>query len=81
MSTCAACGQPQAEGHECVVALLNAVGLILHNVGDEGKCRGCQARIFWVTHKNGKKVPYTGAGLNHFVDCPAAEQFKKGGSK
>lgn len=46
-------------------------------IADRGKCRGCGAEIFWVTHKNGKKVPYTILGLNHFIDCPQAKRFKK----
>lgn len=49
---------------------------LLKNVGDPGQCRGCQSPIFWVTHRNGKKAPYTPAGLNHFADCPAAGDFR-----
>lgn len=50
---------------------------LLNNIGDAGHCRGCSAAIYWVTHKNGKKTPYTLEGLNHFADCPAAARFKK----
>lgn len=50
---------------------------LLMNVGDQGECRGCKAEIYWVTHKNGRKTPYTPEGLNHFVNCPAAERFRK----
>lgn len=50
---------------------------LLQNIGDVGACRGCQAAIYWVTHKNGKKTPYTPAGINHFIDCPARAQFGK----
>jgi hypothetical protein len=50
---------------------------LLTQIGDKGKCRGCGAEIYWVTHKNGKKAPYTSSGLNHFADCPKAGDFKK----
>lgn len=50
---------------------------LLKNVGDPAHCKGCGADIYWVIHRNGKKVPYTPAGLNHFVDCPAAQRFRK----
>lgn len=29
----------------------------------------CGQTIFWVTYLNGKRAPYTEAGLLHFVDC------------
>lgn len=46
-------------------------------IGDEGRCKGCGVLIYWVKHKNGKAAPYTAEGLNHFVDCPAAKEFRK----
>lgn len=55
-----------------------AMGRLLRAIaGEPVKCRGCEAAIYWVTHKNGKRTPYTAAGLNHFIDCPAAAQFGK----
>lgn len=57
--------------------LQDNISKLLANIGDSGTCRGCQAPIFWVVHKNGKKVPYTPEGLNHFIDCSAAARFKK----
>lgn len=56
---------------------LERLQALLKNIGDPGTCRGCQAPIHWVRHKNGKVVPYTTDGLNHFIDCPAAKNFKK----
>jgi len=50
---------------------------LLPLIGDEGVCKACGARIFWVMHKNGKEAPYTQDGLNHFIDCPEANRFKK----
>lgn len=49
---------------------------LLKQVGDESKCKGCGATIYWVRHKNGKKAPYTVEGLNHFADCPKAQSFR-----
>lgn len=70
----AKCGLP-----ECVVAQAAAMLAMLKNVGQPGICRGCPAKGYWVTHYNGKATFYTEAGLNHFVDCPAAKRFKKEG--
>ncbi len=50
---------------------------LLSHVGNPGRCRGCDAPIFWVRHKNGKIVPYSEAGVIHFVDCPEAQRFKR----
>ncbi len=50
---------------------------LLKNIGDPGQCRGCQAPIWWVTHRNGRKTPYDADGTNHFITCPAAKDFKK----
>lgn len=45
-------------------------------VGQEGQCRGCGRKIWWIVTKNGKKAPYTDEGLNHFADCPKANEFR-----
>jgi len=59
-------------------------------------CRGCDARIYFVKNANGKGVPVdpnadetchyptertAGRGLNHFLNCPAANDFSKRGSQ
>lgn len=63
----------------CSTAQGIAIERLLRNVaGEPVKCRGCEALIYWVTHKNGKRAPYTAAALNHFINCPAAAQFGKG---
>ena len=49
---------------------------LLDQIGDKGTCRGCNAEIWWVVHKNGKRAPYTATGLNHFADCPKAQSFR-----
>lgn len=57
--------------------LRKRIRALLRNVGEEGSCKGCQAPIYWVVHRNGKRAPYTVDGLNHFADCPAANLFRK----
>lgn len=60
----------------CLKAMERAMTRMLQNVGQMGTCDGCSAVIVWVRHRNGKNVPYTTEGLNHFVNCPARERFK-----
>ncbi len=82
--TCGTCGHPHppsdgALATMCILSQKTAMRHLLALVaGDPVPCRGCQAPIYWVTHKNGKRTPYTPSGLNHFIDCPAAAQFGKG---
>lgn len=58
--------------------LLRRIKKLLSLVGSQGKCKGCGAEIWWVPHlANGTRAPYTAEGLNHFIDCPDAAQFKR----
>lgn len=42
-------------------------------------CKACQAQLVFVVHRRtGAKTPYTYDGLNHFINCPDAKQFKRG---
>jgi len=61
---------------DVIARLRSNIGLLLNQVGDKGTCRGCGADIWWVVHKSGKKAPYTAEALNHFADCPQANNFK-----
>lgn len=61
----------------CVDAQATAMKKLLQLVGEPGICRGCQAPIYWMRHRMGAAVPYNSAGLNHFIDCPEREQFRK----
>jgi hypothetical protein len=61
---------------ECCPGYEKAMADLLKNIGDRGVCRGCAASIFWVTHRNGKKTPYDPSGLNHFISCVKAKDFK-----
>lgn len=65
-----------ADSLDCLKAMEKAMTALLTHVGQLGTCRGCNAPVVWVTHRNGKHVPYTMEGLNHFVDCPARTEFK-----
>lgn len=40
-------------------------------------CKACGTELFFVMHANGKSTPYTGDGVNHFIDCPEGARFKK----
>ena len=52
--------------------------LLLRTAKETRPCRACQAQLYFVQHNNGKVAPYTADGVNHFINCPAANQFKKG---
>lgn len=69
----------QAEGVGLAIDKLyrQRIQHLLEQIGEPGKCRGCGMDIYWVQHKNGKKAPYNLNGNNHFMDCPAAERFKR----
>lgn len=41
------------------------------------RCKECQMEITFVKNKNNKFVPITRAGINHFIDCPKADTFRK----
>ena len=41
-------------------------------------CKACHATIYFVRHRNRSLAPYTLDGLNHFLTCPDAKEFKKG---
>lgn len=75
---CEVCKLPHADAllpEACIEAQSKAMLELLKNVSQIGTCQGCYAVIAWVRHRNGKMVPYTTEGLNHFVNCPAREQF------
>ena len=75
---CPSCKIPHPEPEACVEALQKALSSLVMRVGQMGFCSACGAGVYWITHLNGKRAPYTQAGFNHFIDCPRAEQFRKG---
>lgn len=84
VTICPNCDLPRGDDndahveHNCVAAQSLAMKQLLNNVGQQALCRGCSKPGYWVSHYNGKATFYTPAGLNHFVDCPVADRFKKG---
>jgi len=48
---------------------------LLNRIGNYTKCPACKKEMWWVTHKNGKKAPYTVEAVVHFKECTAAEGF------
>lgn len=40
-------------------------------------CARCKTVIAMVRHKNGKLGPYTMDGVNHFINCPNAQDFRR----
>lgn len=41
-------------------------------------CKACGAELFFVLHPaSGKQAPYTAGGVNHFIGCPNAKEFKR----
>ena len=42
-------------------------------------CTRCGAMIYIVHHvKTDRLAPYTSDGINHFLNCPNAAEFRKG---
>lgn len=54
----------------------NIEKLAEHLGWDESSCKSCKRRIWWTKNKNGKAVPISLDGLNHFADCPSANQHR-----
>ena len=77
MEICSVCKLAHPVGGSHFEALAEALRKLVLAVGTIGSCRGCGVAIFWIRHKNGKQVPYTPAGLNHFIDCSVGSEFKK----
>ena len=48
---------------------------LLNRIGNYTKCPGCKAEMWWVTHKTGKKAPYSVDAVVHFKECTAPEGF------
>lgn len=74
---CETCGHVHPPLVDCVTQLKTAILDLLRRCGSPDTCRACKARIIWMRHANGKNTPYTEAGLNHFIDCPARDRFRR----
>ena len=40
------------------------------------KCSKCGAEMIWIKSKTGKSLPVRLNLINHFADCPNAEEFR-----
>jgi len=40
-------------------------------------CKACGVQLAFVRHHNGRLAPYTIDGVNHFITCEKAEDFRK----
>ena len=61
-------------------ATRQALEQLLKHTGHAAQCEGCGADIYWVRHftsQGSKWVPYNTRGMNHFIDCPNRDQFRK----
>jgi hypothetical protein len=59
-------------------SLEKRISTLLQLVAEEIRpCRACGVQLAIVRHRNGKPTPYTMEGVNHFIDCPHADQFRK----
>ncbi len=45
-------------------------------VGEPGKCRSCDASVFWIRHRGGKLGIYNPDGTSHFSSCPQADKYR-----
>lgn len=79
MTICEICKLPgtHTPQYPCAQAQADAMKTLLGLIGDKAVCSGCNAQIYWVKHRNGKRAPYTPAGMNHFLDCKEAARFKR----
>lgn len=39
-------------------------------------CACCGVMLYFLLTASGKLAPYSKSGLNHFADCPQADQFR-----
>jgi hypothetical protein len=62
---------------ECARLSANILKLLSLVAKECRACRACGMTIYMVEHANGKMAPYTADGVNHFANCPKAEQFRK----
>ena len=76
--TCQLCRLPHKAEVLCVQAQQVAMKKLLEKCAVKiARCGSCPALIYFMRHEqNGVLAPYTEAGLNHFIDCPGAENHK-----
>jgi hypothetical protein len=40
-------------------------------------CKLCGVTLYFIEHKSGTHAPYTKEGINHFLNCPNAGEFRR----
>ena len=50
---------------------------LLRWIGDADVCKGCGAKIYWITTKNKKQMPIDPDGEPHHATCPKVDMFRK----
>lgn len=65
---------PDALDRDRIQAIRAMLGVI---AGSPARCRDCKTEIWFVPTKAGRVTPYTEEAISHFVDCPAASQFRR----
>ena len=65
-------------GMELDEAIENLIEARIRKLGVEiVKCSKCGKEMIWLKGKSGKSLPICLNLINHFVDCPFADSFKK----
>jgi hypothetical protein len=66
-----------------IPAIEKRMETLLNLIAEEIRpCKACGVQLAFVRHRNGKLGPYTADGVNHFINCPKAGEFRaKGGSR
>jgi hypothetical protein len=60
------------------IPLPQRVKAVLDLIAEEHRpCLACGTEIWLVRHQSGRIAPYTADLVNHFINCPKAEQFQK----
>lgn len=59
------------------VELQNRINNILESCGSFAICKECQAPIYWMFGKGGKKIPFDQEGTVHHTRCMAIRQGRR----
>lgn len=55
-------------------AISKNIRKLLNRISDYRKCPACGTEVWWVTHKNRKRAPYTLEARVHLQDCDMKER-------
>ena len=54
-----------------------ACEILKHAAHEIRPCKACAATLYFVRTNLGVVIPYSEAGISHFIDCPNADQFSR----